>query len=55
MSNESTEIQKTYEDMVDAVKLKIQADRVDGRKKMETHFQTESVFFEVNAKVESLH
>lgn len=33
LSNKSTEIQKTYENMIDAVKLKIQVDTFDGRKK----------------------
>lgn len=33
-SNVSTEVQETYEDIVEAVKVKIQADLVDGRKKI---------------------
>lgn len=40
-SNMSTEVKKTYEKMVKAEKLKLQADFFHGWKKMETHFQVE--------------
>lgn len=45
----STEVQKTYEDMVDAVKLKSQKELVNGRKKMANHFKNEPARLAVSA------
>lgn len=44
LSNESTEAQKTYEDMVGTAKLKIQWDLVGKWTNLEAHFQVESAF-----------
>lgn len=41
LSNVSTEVWETFENMVQGVKLIIQADFVAGRKKMETKFHME--------------
>lgn len=42
LSNMSREVQKTYEDMVDAVYLKFQADLAEEWNKMKAHLQVES-------------
>lgn len=50
LSNESTKAKKTCEDIVDAVRIKIHLDLVDGWKKMETHFKDESARLVVGAE-----
>lgn len=50
----SADVQNTYEDTVDAVKMMIQEDLVDGWKKVETHFQVQSARLAVSAGVELL-
>lgn len=41
LSNESTEVQKTYEDIDEAVRQTIHEDLVDGRKRKKPHFQVD--------------
>lgn len=43
------EVQQTYENIVETVKLKIRVDLVDGWKEMETYFQVESALLAVSA------
>lgn len=54
LSNVYAEVQKTFEDIVKAVKLKILAVLVNGRNKMETRFQLETTRLTVNASDELL-
>lgn len=54
LSNVSTVVQKTYKDMVDAVKLTIHANLTDGWKKMEAHFHVKSARLSVSTRNESL-
>lgn len=46
----SMEGQKTYKDIVKAIKPKIYAALVDERKKMENHFQVESATFAISSR-----
>lgn len=54
LSTISTEMWKTYDDMVDVVRLKIQDGLVEGWKKVETLFKVESVCLAVSAGDELL-
>lgn len=47
-----TEMQKTYNYMVEEVKLKVQEDLVDGWKKTGNHFQVDSVCLAASAEDE---
>lgn len=54
LSNSSTGVKETYEDMVDSIKLKLQEDLVDEWGKMKTHFRVNSAHLEENTGDKSL-
>lgn len=54
LSNVSTEARKSYEEVLEVVKLDIQENLVHERKNMETHFQVEAVDLSVIAGDELL-
>lgn len=51
LSTMSTEVQETYDDVIDNVGQKIQEDLGNGKKKIETHFKVEPARLAVSKEV----